>query len=284
MKKEKILVIGATGMVGSALVKQLLEQGVEVRGTTSREPAAHVTGGVEWVRVDLSTGAGVRAAFEGVARAFLLSPPGFADQHRILSPLIQEAKRRGLRKVVLMTAMGADAVEISPLRRAEKELERSGLKYNIIRPNWFLQNFHTFWGQGVRGQGKILLPAGRAKVSFVDARDISAVAARLLTDDGLSARAFDLTGPEAIDHDEAALAIGEATGREVTYEEIPPEALKKGLLSAGLPSDYADFLLMIFGALRDGHAARVTPSVSELLGREPGDVNGYARDHRAALV
>src|SRR6185503_14578197 len=104
-----------------------------------------------------------------------------ADQYKVLSPLIQEAKRQGLEKVVLMTAMGANAVETAPFRRAEIELEKSGLTYNIVRPNWFFQNFNTFWIQGILNYGKILVPGGNAKTSFIDARDISAVVAKLLT-------------------------------------------------------------------------------------------------------
>src|SRR6218665_726574 len=122
MAKELILVVGANGMVGTELVRRLKAQGKNVRTTTSRE-----ADGKDNVHLNLVTGEGLNSAFEGVTKAFFLSPPGHADQHALLSPLIQEAKRRGLEKVVLMTAMGANAVETSPFRRAEIELEKSGL-------------------------------------------------------------------------------------------------------------------------------------------------------------
>jgi len=139
------------------LIKELRAKGVPVRATSSK--AAANKDGVETVKLNLLTGEGLTQAFEGVERAFFLSPAGYADQYKNLSPLIQEAKRRGLKKVVLMTAMGANAVETSPMRRAEIELEKSGLAYNIIRPNWFLQNFHTFWIQGIKTQGRFSSPA-----------------------------------------------------------------------------------------------------------------------------
>lgn len=277
MKSEKILVVGASGTVGSALVKLLREDGYRVKETTSK-----VVAGDNKVQVDLATGLGVREAFADVDRAFLLSPPGFADQYAILAPLIQEAKRRGLKKVVLMTAMGANAVETSPFRRAEKDLEQSGLSYNIIRPNWFLQNFNTFWVDGIRSAGKITLPAGKAKVSFIDAQDIAAVAAKLLTDDSFRNRDFDLTGPTAVDHDDVARAISSATGKNVTYEEIAPGDLKRGLLQVGLPEDYVDFLLMIFGFLKEGYAAPVTGNVKMILGREPKSLEDYTTNHKTA--
>jgi uncharacterized protein YbjT (DUF2867 family) len=170
----------------------------------------------------------------------------------ILSPLIQEAKRRGLQKVVLMTAMGADMNDAAPMRKAEIELENSGLAYNIIRPNWFMQNFNSFWVQSIREQGKILLPAKQAKVSFIDSRDISAVAAKLLTSNDRNNRAFNLTGARAIHHSQVADEISKATGKSVVYQNIEPATLKQGLLAAGVPEDYSDFLVLIFGYLAEG--------------------------------
>ena len=169
-KNETVLIVGASGTVGSELVRLLKADGYQTRAITSQKTKV----GPGQVYANLATGESLSAAFEGVDRAYLLSPPGYADQYKILSPLIQEAKRRGLKKVVLMTAMGANANEASPLRRAEVELEKSGLTYNIIRPNWFMQNFNTFWVQGIREQHVIALPAGTARTSFIDARDISA--------------------------------------------------------------------------------------------------------------
>lgn len=277
MKQETVLVVGASGLVGSEIVRLLKGANYRIRATTSKQVVAPSE---NLIHVDVTTGEGVKDAFQGVDRAFLLSPPGYADQYLTLSPLIQEAKRRGLKKVVLMTAMGANAVETSPFRRAELELEKSGLKYNIIRPNWFLQNFHTFWVQGIRQESKILLPAGKAKVSFIDARDISNVAFHLLTTDQLANQAFDLTGPEAVDHDQVAEVISNAIGKKVAYQEIAPETLKTSLLNAGLPGEYVDFLVTIMGFLREGYSAAVTTNVKKITGRQPRDLVAYANDYK----
>ena len=188
------LVTGASGTVGSNIVKDLVAQGHQVRATTSRKDAIGKRGNVETVLLNLATGEGIAAALKGVDGAFLLAPPGYADQQKLLSPLVAEAKKQKTGKVVLMTAMGANAAD-TPFRRVEQELEASGLRYNIIRPNWFMQNFQTFWAHGINADGKISLPAGSAKTSFIDARDIAAVAVRLLTTHDEDGKAFDLTGP-----------------------------------------------------------------------------------------
>jgi uncharacterized protein YbjT (DUF2867 family) len=276
MKNDLILVIGASGTVGSGIVQNLKKQGFRVRATTSKS----VKSSDELVPVNLATGEGINAAFEGVDRAFLLSPPGYANHYAMLSPLIQESKRRGLKKVVLMTAMGANADESSPFRKAEIELEKSGLNYNIIRPNWFLNNFHTFWIQGINEQNKILLPAGNAKVSFIDARDISNVASTLLTSDKFDRKDFDLTSNEAVDHSQVASAISKVTGRKIEYKEVTPEEFKKGLLNAGLPEDYVNFLVLIFGFLKEGYSSRLTTSVKDITGQEPKSLAQYVADNK----
>ena len=273
----KVLVVGASGTVGSALVERLRAKGEEVVRATSR-PALES----DQVHLALPSGEERGRAFEGVDRLFLLSPPGFTQGDVLLNPLVDEAKARGLRKVILMTAMGADADESLPLRKAERHLEASGLAYNILRPNWFMQNFHTFWIQGILSQGKILLPVGRAKGSFIDARDIAAVAAELFTTTRFDGRAFDLTGSQALDHDEVAVILSRESGRTITYEEVSPEAMREGLLHAGLPRDYAEFLLVILGYFKAGYAERITDAVETITGAAPRSFENYAREYRKA--
>lgn len=278
MKKETVLVIGSSGSVGSLVAKNLEAEGYVVRRTSSKG------GDKNTAHINLATGEGVHNSFENVDKAFLLSPPGYADQYKILSPLIQEAKRRGLKKVVLMTALGANAVETAPFRRAEIELEKSGLNYNIIRPNWFMQNFSTMWAEGIRKEGKIALPAGTAKTSFIDVQDIAAVAAKLLSTSDFDNMDFDLTGIDAPTHAEVAQAIAEVTGKKVTYEDIKPETLENGFLAAGLPPDYVSFLIMIFGFLKEGYNAGITSSVKTLLGRNPHSFHEYVQDNKNAWL
>lgn len=281
MKQDLILVVGASGTVGSEIIRQLKAEGYAVRATTSKPVKENTS---ELVHVNMATGEGIKAAFENVDKAFLLSPPGYADQYAMLSPLIQEAKRRALKKVVLMTAMGANANEAAPFRKAEVELEKSGLNYNIIRPNWFMQNFNTFWVQGIREQKKILLPAGKAKVSFIDARDISSVATKLLISDEFNNKDFDLTGPQAVDHDYVAAAISKVTGDTINYKETTPDEFGQALTGAGLPKDYVDFMVLIIGFLREGYSAAVTDNVKKITGKEAISVSQYTQDYKKSWM
>ena len=273
----RVLVIGSSGTVGSELSRRLAAKGHEVLRATSKPAAA-----AGQVRLDVVTQAGLSQAFEGVERAFLLAPPGHVNQDELLKPLIDEAARRRLDKVVLMSAMGANADENTPLRKAEVHLEKSGLAWNVIRPNWFMQNFNTFWIQGILEQGKIFLPVGNARGSFIDARDIAAVAAELLDRHDLDGREFDLTGARALDHDEAAAILSRETGLTIGFQDIPPEAMLKGLVDAKVPKPYAEFLVTILGYFKAGYAERTTDAVEQITGRKPGSFEQYAKDYRKA--
>lgn len=276
---SRILVVGAHGTVGSTLVPLLAAAGHDVLRATSRAPSAP-----DHVALDLVSGRGRDTAFAGVDAAFLLAPPGHVNQHELLNPLVDAARAQGVRKVVLMSAMGANADESTPLRRAERHLEASGLAWNVIRPNWFMQNFHTFWLQGIREHDAILLPTGRARGSFIDARDIAAVAAVLLTHGDFDNREFDLTGAEALDHDEVAAVLSRELGRTIRYEEITPAAMRGALLGAGLPADYAEFLLVILGYFKAGYAERTTDAVQAITGQAPRRLAAYVHDHRSAWL
>jgi uncharacterized protein YbjT (DUF2867 family) len=258
------LIVGASGTVGSELATRLAAAGPTVRRATSRAPTAP-----DQVQFDLVTHQGLKHAFEGVDRAFLLAPPGHVNPHELLGPLIEQARTQGLDKLVLMSAMGANADPSAPLRRAELQLEASGVPFNVIRPNWFMQNFHTFW------------LAGSAKGSFIDARDIAAVAAELLSSHTHDNADFDLTGARALDHDEVAAILSKAAGRTIRYQDIPPEAMLQGLLGAGLPQPYAEFLNLILGYFKAGYAERTTDAVQRITGRAPIAFERYAEDHRA---
>lgn len=276
---SKVLVIGANGTVGTELVKLLKAKGQSVAEATSKNEIKQGQ-----VHLNILSQEGIESAFENVDRVFLLSPPGYTNQDKLLSLLIEMAKKKKVKKVVLMTAMGANAIDTAPLRIAEIQLEKSGLSYNIIRPNWFMQNFNSYWIQGINSDGKIYLPVAKAKGSFIDARDIAAVAAELLLSEKFSNKDYDLTGSDVIDHNQVADILSAATGRKISYQEIEPAAMKAGLLGAGLPKDYVEFMLVILDFFKQGYAERTTDAIEKIIGRKPISFKKYAEDYKSAWL
>ena len=273
---KSFLIVGASGQVGSGIARFLREAGHTVRSTTSKAPQSP-----DQIQVNLLTGKGLDAAFQGVQRAFFMSPAGHPDQFQILSPLIRKAKEAGLEKVVLMTAQGVEANDAAPFRRAEVELEKSGIAYNIIRPSWFMQNFGTYWLHDIRTQGAIRLPAGSGKNAFIDSRDIAETAAALLSGDRLANQAFTLTGPKPLDHGEVAGILSAATGKTIAYQDITADDFRKGLLAAGLPEHYTDLLVLLVGFIKAGYVANATDAVQTLLNRPPRTLEAYAKDYKS---
>jgi uncharacterized protein YbjT (DUF2867 family) len=279
-----VLVIGGTGTVGREVVKLLRERGVAVRATTRDVEGAPRLGGVRWVRVTQPDDADP-VILAGVAGLFLMAPSGYSDQYALLSPWIRAASQANVARIVLMTAQEVNDAEQSPFRRAELELIESRIPHTIVRPNWFMQNFHSYWGDQIRRSGTIELPAGDGKIAFIDARDIAAVAVAQLLAKKITYGTFVLTGPQALDHTQAARILSSATGRQIHYLNTDPEEFGKTMSAAnGMPEDYVRSVLDMFTAVRAGAAAGVTTHVERLTGRPARSLADYARDYRESLT
>lgn len=279
MSKGKILVVAANGNVGRPLVSELLQRGEKVKAAT-RKPAS-APAGAEPVRLDLEDASTIEPALDGVDRIYALSPAGYLDQVGLLKPLAEAAAARKI-KVVLQTAFGVDADDSIPFRQLELWLERSGTPFVIVRPNWFSDNFVTYWAAGV-GKGQIRVPAGEGKSSFIDARDIAAAAAGALATDRHDGKAFVLTGPAAYSYGEAAALLSTALGRPIGYHSVDDATFVSEAIAGGVPEGYARLLAAIFHPVREGWTAIVTDAVETLSGKRPRSLADSIPDIAARL-
>jgi uncharacterized protein YbjT (DUF2867 family) len=282
---DKILVTGATGKVGSELVQQLLDRGVEVKaGTRSPGEAAALFGrGVEVVELDYDATETWDAAVQWADRVFLVPAPFDPRGDERLVPFLDWAVQSGSRHVVLLSAMGAEARRRMALRRIEERIERTGVQWTFLRANIYMQNFaRGFIARQIRDLDGFRLPAGDAAVSFVDGRDVAEVAAVVLTGADHFQAAYTLTGPAGLNHQEAAATIGEIVGRPLRYVPIGEEEMRATLLEAGWAADQADTFARLMAAIREGRRAAVTDDVARLLGRPATGFREFARAHSSA--
>jgi uncharacterized protein YbjT (DUF2867 family) len=281
----KVFVYGANGSIGTKVVDGLLEKGHEVYAGSRFPEKGRKEAKLHWVFADaLKPEEGV-SILEKVDSAFFIAPPGFTNQYAILGPWLAKAKSIKLGKFVLNTAMGVEyAPTEAPFRKLELELEDSGLNYNIIRPNWFMQNFQTFWIGGILKDKKIYFPGSDAKVSFINVKDIASTAITLLTTNANDNKAFALTGKEAINHTEVAKKISNATGLSISYVDITPEDFRNSLLAAGLPEDYVEFMNYIAASLRQGNSAPILDSVKQITEDYPISFDEYAIGNKHVLI
>jgi uncharacterized protein YbjT (DUF2867 family) len=278
----KILVLGSTGTVGSNLVEELARKGERVKAAT-RMPKQSANEKIEFVKLDLTEPGGMKGAFDDVDRLFVMSPPGYAAADRLLAPLLDFALNK-VKRVVTMTASGVEASDEIPLRKVERIVERSGVPWTHLRPTWFMQNFASVWLPGIQANGSIMVPAADAKTAFIDARDVAASAANVLTRDGFTGKAFTLTGGEAFSYKQAAEILTRECGRRIGYVPLDDVSFRTALLTAGMPEDYAKTMVGLFQSVRAGHAARITGDVKALTGEAPRTLVDYARGAKAAFA
>lgn len=280
----RILVTGATGTVGSRVVKELSRSGVMVRAAVHNAAKGDRLRGanVEIFQVDYGRRETLQAAFKDMEKLYLLTPFS-PDQLEMARALVDEAKRAGVKHIVKQSGMGADAepgITVGRLHReAERYIEASGIPYTHLRPNFFMQNFTSYFGESIRSEGKIYLPLGEGRVSYVDARDIAAVAAAVLTGKGHEGRIYNVTGPAALSLHDIADSLSRVLERKVIYVNIPEDAARKGMKGAGMPEWAINCLMELHGVAKAGYASAVTDTVERLTGKKPRTFEEFAREN-----
>jgi uncharacterized protein YbjT (DUF2867 family) len=277
-----IAVSGATGTVGRAVVDELAADpgGHRIRRLT-RHPGPTVGTGevVEDVRFSFTDPDTWPAAFDGVERLFLVRPPELVHVARDLLPAVAAARDAGVRRVVFLSVLGAQRNPLLPHRRVERWLDTSGLAATHLRAGNFLQNLVTVHADDVRLGDQVTVPAGDAVMSYVDARDVAAVAAACLLDRAPVRGAFDLTGPEAIDHHRVASALSDALGRTITYTRPSLPTYWAHARRTGMAPGLVAATSVLYTLARAGIGSRTSPDVATVLGRPARDVDTFARDH-----
>lgn len=152
----------------------------------------------------------------------------------------------------------------------------SGLAFTILRAAAFMQNFHE-----TIADGTFYSAAEDGRVAMVDAGDIAAVAAVALTQEGHEGRTYTLTGPEAVSYDEAAMALSEASGHDISHVRVSPEGLVAGMTSAGLPEWLARDLAAFHGLFAAGQGGDVSGDVAAVIGRDARPLAAFAREEFA---
>ncbi|MDA3650131.1 SDR family oxidoreductase [Saccharopolyspora indica] len=281
MNAPTVLVTGATGTVGSALVPALRARGATVRAMT-RDPGRAIAG-VENVVADLQDPASVTAALTGVDAAFLNSPSA-PDAAALQIRFADLARDAGVHRLVLLSQYAARTD--SPVRflrwhaEVEAHVQGLGLDHTVLRPNLYLQALLGF--AGTMAQGWFAAPIGDAAISAIDTRDIAESAAAVLTNAGHTGRTYTLTGPRAVTHAQIADALSAATGRTIAFRDAPADQFTAALAGV-LPQWQLDGLVEDYAHYARGEAAEVHPSVADLTGHPARDVTDFARDYAAFL-
>ena len=284
---SRLLVTGATGMIGSLLTDALVSQGVEfsvmLRPGDSGERIAGKPG-VTSTEGDFDDPASLRRALDGVDRAFLLTNSTERTEAQQVA-FVEAAQAQGVGQVVYLSQLAAD--QRSPVRylryhgAVEAALTSSTVGWTFVRPNLILQAYIPF--APIIAQGALRAPIGDAAVSVVDARDIAAVAAAALTEDGHVGKTYTVTGPAAVSHANIATALGNAIGRPVRFQSIAANELIAMVTAVGMPQWQAEGLAEDYAHYDRGEAGAVSPDVRRVTGANARSVDDFANDYAHAF-
>ncbi|MFE0424054.1 NAD(P)H-binding protein [Streptomyces sp. NPDC058953] len=280
MTQPRILVTGATGKVGGAVVAQLHAAGVPVRALVRGE--ADFPEGVQAVRGDLGDPASLGTALEGVDSVFLvwpfLSAEGASD--------VIDAIGKHARRVVYLSSTGVGNEQEEPgeaITMFHTELERlieaSGLEWTALRPTGFASNT-LGWAEEVRTTGAVRAPLARLARPLIHEADMAAVAVQALTTDALLGARPLITGPELITQEQQVALIGDAIGRPVRFEEITLDEAAEQMKAAGYPAELVEAIVPAQAEML-ANPEPVNDEVERITGTPARSFREWAVDHAA---
>ena len=282
-----ILVTGATGNTGRAVVGGLLAASVAVRAMVRRvEQAASFPHGVEVIVADMGRADSLPAAVKGVEQMLLISPldPGLVEMQ---GRMAQAARAGGVRRIVKISTEIADPQSEALIGRwhglAERAVEATGLAFFHLRPCNFMQNLYAF-AQDIAASGSFSAPLGSARISLVHVDDLAAVTVAALLQSDLGNGSLVVTGADRPTYGEFAQALGAALGRPIRYEATTPDLAQQRFLAGGMPAWKARELLLMYAYLQEPLHTRTTDAVRAFTGKAPRAFADFVREYARRLA
>ena len=282
-----ILVTGATGTTGHAAVQALIEAGQPVRAMVRRaEHASRFAAGVDVVVADMRDAASLPRAMAGIEQMLLISPLEHALPE-LQARMAQAARAAGVARIVKVSTQIADPQSSDPIGRwhgaAERAVESTGARWFHLRPCNFMQNLLTF-APDIGGSGSFWAPMQDARISLVDARDVGAAAAAVLSDVALPDGHAVITGSDRPTYAEFASIAAQAIGRPVRYENVAGDEARRRFVAGGMPEWKADALVGMYAFLQDPATTRLSDDFTRLTGRPPRRLADFVDEHRQAFA
>jgi len=279
---QTVLVTGATGTIGSAVLREPTARPVRLRALTrDHHRAAGLPQSVDRVVGEPTDPAVLRRAVAGVDTVFLACGNN-AGQVAFELAVIDAAAAAGVRRIVKLSAQGARPG--SPVAfwdwhaRIEEHLAASGIPAVVLRPSFLMSNLFAA-AEHIRSLNALIAPAGNAMITMVDPADVAAAAAAALTEPGHVGHTFTLTGPAALDYQQVAAVLSAVLGRPINYVCVPGEAARSAMVDAGLPPFVAEQIAEVFAAQRAGAQQVTTSAVRMLTGRDARPLRSFAAQH-----
>jgi len=290
---HKILVIGATGGVGSAVSATLIERGVPFRAAIRNLNKANTTapftsdkakGLVEFVEVDFYNPATLEKAFHGIEKVFLMTPPG---QTGTAYPMVEAAKKAGVKYIVKLSALGADETPErflwgSEHGQVEQAITKEGIAFTSLRPGYYFTNGFGV-RQTIKEKGAMYAALGDAKLSMIDPRDIAEVVANCLTQPGHEGKIYNLCGPDNLSYFDLAQIFSEVIAKPVTYTPIDDAQLREMAKTFLKSQSNIDGFSNMMGFFRNGGYNKSSPDLERVLGHKGRTFRAWIEENAPAF-
>lgn len=280
-----IVITGASGNVGTHVVAELAKRGLAARALTRKPASAQPVGAnVEWVGADFSEPKNLSAALRGATKVVLITP-AHPQMRAHQEAFVAAAVGAGVKRIAKLSGLGAgpDAPIRLPQEHfaIEQHIIASGIAHSFVRPNLFMQVLLGS-AESIRNDGVFYAPAGEAKISLTDARDVaSALVHEVLRDDGTNS-VLEMTGPDALSYADAAELLGQAVGKKISYVAVEPATARQAMTDGGMDPWLAEAFIELFEIYRAGHGATVlTEAFKACTGHQPRSFAQFAVDYRA---
>ena len=283
-----LLVIGATGNIGQPLICDLQDD-PDVHlfaGVHNSEHAKQALSGlkVQVRRFDFLDPATFEQALADIDKVFFVRPPQLAKPKEDMYPFLDALVARHVKQVIFVSLLGVAHNPMTPHHQIEKRIVELGLPYTFIRPSFFMQNLNTTHQADIVGHRDLFVPAGHARTSFIDTRDIGATAAVVLRDPAYIGQKLDITGAQALTYADAAQIMTMELGVRITYSKPSLWRFRKVMLQRGLPKNYVNVMVMLYLITQLGNAKTVTTTLPNVLGRPAISFEQYVHDYRAEFL
>jgi uncharacterized protein YbjT (DUF2867 family) len=274
------LITGATGEVGSRVVRQLLERNIRPRVLVRSEEKARSLFGdrVDVCVGDLAAPDSMRGAIQGADTVFLVNVgPAIPERDKAAAMISKEV---GVRKIVKLSSLDVEhGLAIGAWHeKGEAAIRTTGIPFTFVRPTGFMSNLLA-WAHSIRTESVVRSSTADGRRSFIHSEDIASVCLAALLNDEYSGEALPITGPESLTFGEVTAIISEAIGRPLSYQVISDEEARERYSRISGSQEETEAHVALWRAIREGRLAATTDRVERILGRKPIALRQWASEN-----
>ncbi|MEO1770179.1 SDR family oxidoreductase [Candidatus Enterococcus ferrettii] len=282
---DHILIIGGTGNIGFPLIECLakntdVSMTVGVREVKKSQERFNDVENLSLVPFDFLDPTTFPGAFSGVNKIFFIRPPQLAKPKEDMAPFLRYAQQQSIQQIVFVSLIGVEKNPVTPHHQIEKMIRELKIPHTFIRPSFFMQNLNTTHLEDIQHNHDLFIPAGHAKTSFIDTRDIGEAAAICLTDPQYLNQELEITGPKALTYMEIASKMSRILGTTITYSKPSLFKFRRTMLKQGLPKEFVNVMVILYLITQLGNAKKVTNTLEKILQHPPRTIEDYINDYK----